>query len=236
MNRACSSCTSGSTEDLAFIASYNRPITNHHIAKAALHGKLNVAKCLYYFGYDIDPFFAAACIYCHVDIIKFMFSIGHAVEIEDLETACMHDNQEVNDLLIQYSLEHSDDEIINEMLAIAAKSGNNELIIQLLNSGADIDYVSTDGYTPLSWACSQQELETAELLINLGASLHTVGPDGETCLHIACHLDDIEMVELLMKHNCPYQKDNDGDYPDEVVKNKSTKQTLSKLKSIISNV
>ncbi|HVC81040.1 MAG TPA: ankyrin repeat domain-containing protein, partial [Chloroflexota bacterium] len=100
----------------------------------------------------------------------------------------------------------SDDrqEILDEALVWACKSGRVEVLPLLTEQGAD---VNADPYrgTPLIWATVEGRLETARWLIEHGADIKRRatfgGPthgEGVTALHLAAQNGDVEMVRFLL--------------------------------------
>ncbi|WP_422449216.1 MULTISPECIES: SEL1-like repeat protein [unclassified Endozoicomonas] len=57
-----------------------------------------------------------------------------------------------------------------EMMVIAAKEGNIEIIQALLNRGADVDANKAEGDTPLAWAVETKHFDAALLLASRGTS------------------------------------------------------------------
>lgn len=95
-------------------------------------------------------------------------------------------------------------EILDEALVWACKSGRTEVLPRLLRAGARLDADPYRG-TPLIWAASCNRLETAMWLIDHGAIVDHKGtfggPDhgqGVTALHMASQSGHISMVQLLI--------------------------------------
>jgi ankyrin repeat protein len=96
-------------------------------------------------------------------------------------------------------------EVLDEALVWASKSGRTEVLARLVRAGARLD---SDPYrgTPLIWAAVRNRLETAEWLINHGASVNqkaTFGGlthgQGVTALHMASQCGNLSMVQLLIQ-------------------------------------
>ena len=62
----------------------------------------------------------------------------------------------------------------------AAADGNCEGLLSCINRGDDLNGADTDGYTPLMWAGSHEEVVV--ILIEGGADVNQQAPDGTTCL------------------------------------------------------
>ena len=96
-------------------------------------------------------------------------------------------------------------EILDEALVWACKSGRTDVLPRLLTAGARLDADPYRG-TPLIWAAWCNRLETAMWLIDHGASVDEKGtfggPDhgqGVTALHMASQNGHLSMVQLLIE-------------------------------------
>jgi ankyrin repeat protein len=114
-------------------------------------------------------------------------------------------------------------EILDEALVWAAKSGRTEAASQLLRAGANVDADPYRG-TPLIWAAACNRVETAGCLLDLGATINQKatfgGPthgQGITALHMASQNGHLEMVQFLIRRGADrkikddlYQGDAEG--------------------------
>jgi ankyrin repeat protein len=96
-------------------------------------------------------------------------------------------------------------EILDEALVWACKSGRTEVLPRLLRAGARLDADPYRG-TPLIWAAWCNSMETAAWLIDHGATVdHKAtfgGPthgEGVTALHMASQNGHLSMVQLLIE-------------------------------------
>ena len=87
-------------------------------------------------------------------------------------------------------------------LHVAASVGNIPATEFLYEMGMPIDCKTTDGKTPLMFACSQGHLELAKLLHSLGASLYSCGGKVDklnTSLHLAAQFGHLSIVQWLVE-------------------------------------
>lgn len=78
--------------------------------------------------------------------------------------------------------------------------GNIEYVEKLIKNGADINYETKDGWTPLSYAIFSQKANLVEVLIQNGADVNYEIKGGLTPLTEAIGADDANLVELLIKN------------------------------------
>ena len=64
-------------------------------------------------------------------------------------------------------------------------SDNPEVMEFLLESGAKVNAVDTDGWTPLFWSISNGRLECTKVLLAAGATVNHRNTDGRTPLDLA---------------------------------------------------
>ena len=81
----------------------------------------------------------------------------------------------------------------------AAKSGDWEAVVTLLEQGADATVTATDGATALHWASYWDEVETAELLLRAGAGVNAANDLGATALWNASLNGSVAMVGSLLE-------------------------------------
>ena len=106
-------------------------------------------------------------------------------------------------------------EVLDEALVWACKSGRTEVLPRLVRAGARLDADPYRG-TPLIWAAVRNRLETAAWLIDHGAAVDrkaTFGGlthgQGVTALHMASQNGHLAMVKLLIQRGAdPKVKDD----------------------------
>ena len=87
-------------------------------------------------------------------------------------------------------------------LVYAIYHSPTELIVRLLDAGADPDRDENDGFPPLIAAFDRDDnqAEVIELLLQRGADVHQRGFNDYTPLHLAAARGDLGLVELLLRH------------------------------------
>src|SRR6267143_273459 len=100
--------------------------------------------------------------------------------------------------------------------ALHLNFGNLEIVRLLLDSGADINAVSKNGFsaTPLQGAAAFKAIDLAQLLIARGANVNCRGEEGGSPLHEVAGNGQIELVKLLLANGANVNaKDDQGKTP-----------------------
>ena len=100
--------------------------------------------------------------------------------------------------------------------ALHLSFGNLEIVKLLLDSGADINAVSKNGFsaTPLQGAAAFKKIDLAQLLIVRGANVNCRGQEGVTPLHEVAGNGELEFAKLLLEHGANLNaKDDHGKTP-----------------------
>ena len=94
-------------------------------------------------------------------------------------------------------------EILDEALVYAARSGRIQALAYLLGQGANIDGEPYNG-TALFWAVSCERTETVRWLLEQGADVHQIasfgGEKNITALHIAAWGGHLEPAQVLLRY------------------------------------
>jgi uncharacterized protein len=100
--------------------------------------------------------------------------------------------------------------------ALHLNFGNLEIVKLLLDSGADINAVSKNGFsaTPLQGAAAFKKIDLAQLLIARGANVNCRGEEGGSPLHEVAGNGQLEFAKLLLDHGANLNaKDDNGKTP-----------------------
>lgn len=99
-----------------------------------------------------------------------------------------------------------------------------EDVLLLLKAGAEIDAPTNEKVTPLIQAASEGKTEVALALIAAGADVKATTISSVTALHYACYNNNQELIKALIQQGADIKaKDGYGFTPEELMKNKSTK-------------
>jgi ankyrin repeat protein len=115
----------------------------------------------------------------------------------------VHENreQDVAEMLKSGKVKNMD-EIFSAGTALhfAVINGNRNIVKMLIASGANIDFVSPDGFSPLETAAIHGRYEIAQDLINSGADVDKPDPEfGFTPLISALRKGHIDVAKLLVE-------------------------------------
>ena len=97
------------------------------------------------------------------------------------------------------------------VLLTAARMGQTETIVLLLDRGANIEAENDIGWTALMLAALNGNTETVRLLLDKGADIEAKDNKGRTALMLAVRMGRIEIVTLLLDRGANIEaKDNKG--------------------------
>lgn len=100
----------------------------------------------------------------------------------------------------------------NVELIKAAYEGNLNIVKDLIENGADINYIDEYCGTALHGAANNRNLEMVKYLIEKGADLNLVGLNQDTVLHDAVIHAHPEIAKYLIKHGANLDIANDQGY------------------------
>lgn len=86
----------------------------------------------------------------------------------------------------------------NQALSVAAEAGDMDLVLRLLELGADPNAQGDHDRTPLHLAAYEGHVEITRVLLASGADPNIRGTDEDTPLHMAVYADHISPTELLL--------------------------------------
>lgn len=81
----------------------------------------------------------------------------------------------------------------------AAREGSAAAVRELLQAGAPVDAVASNGGTPLHYAVGLGHCDAAEALLAGGASVHLRAKDGLTPLHLAAAGGHLRVAKMLVR-------------------------------------
>ncbi|KAG7381069.1 hypothetical protein PHYPSEUDO_006503 [Phytophthora pseudosyringae] len=136
-------------------------------------------------------------------------------------------------------------------VAAAAYSGFNDVLLYLLEIGADGMYETSspsrkyhlsNGHasflketkcnTPLHWACYKGHADTVAILVAAGYNPEAVDTTGNRCLHLACSGGHREVVEQLLAHSAAVEPRNKyGNRPLDLATEPGCRRLLARFQS-----
>ncbi|KAF0318128.1 ankyrin repeat protein [Colletotrichum asianum] len=97
----------------------------------------------------------------------------------------------------------------HDLLHLAARLGNSDVVGLLLEQGADADRQDSDQRTPLITAVVSNQLSAARKLLLEGAPIETPGRGGRTALHEAAVFDRVDIAEVLLQFGAQVESHDD---------------------------
>lgn len=102
---------------------------------------------------------------------------------------------------------------------VACASGDLAKVEQMLAEGADPNYVSDLGGTPLTWAVAWERQDVVECLLGHGADVELPARPARSPLMYAASRGNEAIVSLLMARGAdPFRTDQDGQSPVDLAK------------------
>ncbi|MEM7229759.1 MAG: ankyrin repeat domain-containing protein [Planctomycetota bacterium] len=84
------------------------------------------------------------------------------------------------------------------MLSMASKYGQVELILGLLDAGADLESTNRNGHTPLMQAAQSKNVEAVQVLLDAGANVEAVDRLNGTAMSMAATYGSPDIVQELL--------------------------------------
>ncbi|ETV93861.1 hypothetical protein H310_12211 [Aphanomyces invadans] len=89
----------------------------------------------------------------------------------------------------------------SEDLRDAVCDGATAQIVELIASGADVNFIDEDsGWALVLWAVKANQVAALDLLLRHGANVNVCDSSGNTALHKAAYLGYGKCVSLLLRH------------------------------------
>jgi ankyrin repeat protein len=111
-----------------------------------------------------------------------------------------------------------------------------EMIVFLLERGAEIEPTDVTGMTPLHYSAFLGRRKAAQILIQHNASVEATDRFGDTPLHSAAMKNQVGMVNTLLKYKADTRVENEaGLTPYELALKHDAGKTISRLKLLESD-
>lgn len=183
------------------------------LADKALQVRAHVELAkIYYFGYGLISRDKAKMILHFYEAKKYSkcfgpFTLGEPTEIKQIREilwTLWDEAHEEDDLYDVDKYKETD-------LHRVAFRGHKDLVMLLLEKGADVNALNENHETALHHAAAQGHLGVVELLLVKGAELHIVNKDGRMAHHNAAASGYTEVLELLCSRGADvHEKDLNG--------------------------
>jgi ankyrin repeat protein len=93
--------------------------------------------------------------------------------------------------------------------------GNLNGVKECIENGADVNYISNDGWTPLMWSSYKSHLKIVKTLIENGAEVNCKNKNGDTPLIFSSRYGRLEIVKILIENGADWNiKNKDKDFMD----------------------
>jgi Ankyrin repeats (many copies) len=85
-------------------------------------------------------------------------------------------------------------------LMAAAYAGDDDVLADLIQRGAELESKDVDGYTALMYACNGGKMRSVELLVDAGADVNARDNQNSTPVMFAAQHGHVEIVKALVEH------------------------------------
>ncbi|KAJ5076145.1 palmitoyltransferase hip14 [Anaeramoeba ignava] len=91
--------------------------------------------------------------------------------------------------------------------------GNFQMVKDLIDNGADVNELDSNGFSPLFYTSNNNSFEIAQYLINNGAQVEIYSGDlGQSPLHWACIMGALEVAYILIENGADIKKKDGQGY------------------------
>jgi len=98
------------------------------------------------------------------------------------------------------------------LLATQQAPISDDIVLLLLNKGANTNVKDSQGYTALLYASSKGEERVSKWLVDKGAKVRISDPDGNTPLYYAVKYTDLDLTETLILHGADVNAPNNAGF------------------------
>ena len=102
-------------------------------------------------------------------------------------------------------------------LHFAVQMGTKDLVLSLLEAGADLSVQDCNGWQCLHYAVHAQKIEVVRILLSRGARVNDICSRGRSALHLASVYDNEGLLQLLLGHDAQCFPDSSGWTPVDIL-------------------
>lgn len=116
-------------------------------------------------------------------------------------------------------------------LHVAVRYEHEDILIYLLERGANVNTYDSEGWTPLHWSVNNCPFTIFKLLINSGSHLNVISLYTTTTpLHLACYYGFRDKIEYLLERGAsPFLLNGKGKTVHEIAKEENYPEEIVKL-------
>lgn len=139
------------------------------------------------------------------EIIQLLVNLGSLKNLQKRDLLNLirlvdgYEHQKAYRLLLDAIIEQRYPDCLPEALHEAVRKGCNELVVKLLDKGADVDMICS-GRTALQVAVSSNNLNLVELLLARGANIQELDNMRRNVLHLAVANRNVDIICVLLKN------------------------------------
>jgi len=90
------------------------------------------------------------------------------------------------------------------------KAQNTEMLKAIIDCGADVNLIDSNGWTALHHAAEKGDIKAAQVLLEGGADVNAYSNNRRTPLHLASTSNNVEMIKLLLNNGANIEMETDA--------------------------
>ena len=108
---------------------------------------------------------------------------------------------------------HTCDKDKDQAIHYASREGHNDILVLLIEKGADVSAKGFNGGTPLLMTATYGRVECLKTLLHHGSQINSTDDENDTALTLASYFGHMACVEALLEHETVdiHARNNDED-------------------------